>query len=1070
MLNVGRQMDVPLRTLVNEPTEEDYYWGRNSEDGRIPLNADGLPPSPSSVPKTQRITRQDYLNDQGKKLSRPKYDDQADRFITDENASRYPAGAFSDVVYPDGGGDANIIVDYQEGQSSYPKGQSKDGKFSETVQKTVNPALYYRGKDGEAIRVQPDSRVIVPPTDSQMYMADGRALTPQVLAANAKGKMVARTVGPRTGVGGITPNAVGNLGQFGRDITVDADTFTRPATGSIPMGRQGNPSVAAPLKPDGTPDRYINPDALPLGTSVFDVTPMGQPVRSIPQGFTGGGAVDKGLTTQQIVQYANADTQSNGDPSRNSKGEGVAGYVEVDESANVFNKNRIKAGDIAEEINRQADNAPQDALSLEDARAAFYNNDGSRSLSDGRQRTKTLEDAGIGGGGDNQNKGVTPLSKIAQSGDLLIGNPVSKNFEGRGMGGGKTQVNRQGAAQDLANMEVAGRSFYNSGDTEYPDANASSSMFGNAQSNQRYDNKQRARVVGQQLREFARRRSPVDDPIETDTPGAFTDKYGLFSGQKISETQNFVPGPSGSLVNEVRPDKDLPRQAGGPQTAAAIAALEKDFPEIYALIKGGEGYDISSPAGGNRQIPMDDPELGSKILFSPGKETNLGADTKVPPFPEGLELPTTNPQDRVKAFFPTSSTFRVAPSQSQGSDRFVESADGGIFSRTEQMFNPQTGKVEGVQQYDTPGVSYMEQYNEIGKAADFNKRMLRKALSDDYSRGAVYLDDDRRPMAPHYDYTGPDGIPLQQKYAAEDRANGLPVRPTAYDVSKRVHDIAQPQYGRPFDGNDADPTLSQFSPEVLKQAYATKELNNRLAEATETVYKYHTEFSPTPDQDNLTRTITVQNQDGTTSTIKKMMTTQELMDFQKLTRELPISRIVPDYSGKLESLKPSYRLVSPTGEELPNPLEKNFSPYTTPAPTPEPPQFQGGLSDKEDMSYGSPGVEPKSRQLRTGTTMMKLAPGVQQIPQSRDAVIYDPVEYAQAREQSAWEAEQAQQRLDFGESTPTYVPRTQEELAFEAKLAADAQAEVYALREKVSKQAQARRDQQLAARYENLAQ
>jgi hypothetical protein len=307
--------------------------------------------------------------------------------------------------------------------------------------------------------------------------------------------------------------------------------------------------------------------------------------------------------------------------------------------------------------------------------------------------------------------------------------------------------------------------------------------------------------------------------------------------------------------------------------------------------------------------------------------------------------------------------------------------------------------------------------------------MLRRALSDDYSRGAVYLDDNRRPMAPHYDYAGPDGVPLHQKYAAEDRANGLPVRQTAYDTAKRVHDIAQPQYGRPFDGNAADPVLSQFSPEVLKQAYATKEMNNRLAEATETVYKYHTGFSTTPDQDNLTRTIAIQNADGTTSAIKKMMTTEELMNLQRGIRELGIPRTV--------------NVHSPQG------MKQGYSPA---APTEEPPQFQGGLPDKEQMSYGSPGID-RARQVRTGNVMMDLAPAVQQIPQSRDRDNGDFVERDRLRDQVRQNLEA---RQSFGAIPSGKTPRTAEEMAAEAKMVADADRAAYELDQKAKQQAEAR--------------
>lgn len=1063
-LQVGRRMDVPLRTLVNEPTPEEGYRALDTETGRVPLNADGLPPSPNSLPVFKRIGTQVYQDLDGKMVTepipeRPGFETP---FITPETASQYPNGTYSNIAYYDGGDiDSNAGVDYQDNKSNYPKAVKQETKFGNAVQNTVNPAIYYRRKDGEAFDVEPGSRVVIPPTDNQMYKANGRALTPKVVALSAQGKAVAGTTPNAVGIGGMDPNAVNFLGRFGQDISVDPDTFRGPAGGRQTVGRQGNPSVAATLRLDGSPDRYINPSALPMGTSVFDVTPGGTPVRSIPRRFTNAGASDSGSTVDQIMNALNADTRSNGDPGFNRKGGGTGRNYEVDEAAGQFDKDRVKAGDIAEEISRQANNTQNSSGGSINETLDLIFGGSDRSMIDGRKRVEALERAGIGGGGPNQNRGITPLTKIGQSGDLLIGNPVSKEFEGRGMGGSEVQVNRQGAAQDLADMEVAGRSYYNSGGIEYPDANASSAMMGSVATRQQYDNEQRARLVGQQLREFARRRSPVNDPIETDTPYAFALKNDLGPGQKINENQNFVPGPQGSLVKEVRPDSQVARLSGNPQTAAAIAALETDFGEVYNLLKDAKAYDISSSAGSNsdrQRAPKDMPE-GLEILFSPGRETDLGADSKVPKFPEAIFLPTIDPNDRAKAPFPTSSTVRIASSQSDdpsaysAGDKFAEAASGGILSRTEQMYNAQTGAIEGVKQYMMPGRSYMEQFNEIGSAADLNKRMLRRVLTDEYDRGAVYLDDDRRPMAPHYDYKGPDGIPLQKKYAAEDRANGLPVRPTAYDTAKRVHEIARSQYGRPFDGNDADPTLSQFSPQVLKQAYAAKELNNRLAEATETIYKYHTEFSPTPDQDNLTRTITVQNADGTTSVIKKMMTTEELMNLQRRIRELGIARMVSDYSDKLISLKPSYRLVSPTGEELPNPLEKSFSPYTTPAPTPEPSQFQGGLPDAEQMSYGSPGID-RARQVKTGTTMMTFgAPAVQQIPQSRDRDNGDFVERDRLREQVRQNLEA---RQSFSAIPSGKTPRTPEEMAMEAQMAADADRAAIELDKKAKQQAETR--------------
>lgn len=1130
-LQVGRGMDVPLRTLVNEPTPEEGYRALDTETGRVPLNADGLPPSPNSLPVFKRVGTQVYQDLDGKMVTepipeRPGFETP---FITPETASQYPNGAYSRIAYYDGGNiDPNAGVDYQDGKGSYPQAASQETKFGDTVQGTVNPAIYYRGRDGKAIRVLPDSRVVVPQADGQIYTADGRSLTPQVLAMNAQGKAVARTTSKAMGVGGMTPNAVRDLGRFGQDISVDADTFRGPAGGRQTMGRQGNPSVAATVRLDGSPDRYINPDALPMGTSVFDVTPGGTPVRSIPRGYTNAGASDDGSTVNQIMNALNADTRSNGDPGSNSKGGGTGRNNEVDEAAGQFGKDRVKAGDIIEEISRQADEqSPDNALPLEDTRASFYSKNGERWLGDGRQQAKALEDMTIGGGGRSQPTGepnpIPLIGQQAQSGDMLFRNPITKNSTGPGLGGGLPYRNLPQIAQDLENMQVAGQPYYTSGEMEFPDANATSAMMGSVATRQQYDNEQRARLVGQQLREFARRRSPVNDPIETDTPYAFAFKNDLGPGQKINENQNFVPGPQGSLVKEVRPDSQVARQAGNPQTAAAIAALESDFGEVYNLLKDAKAYDISSSAGSNsdrQRAPKDVPK-GLEILFSPGRETDLGADSKVPRFPEAIFLPTIDPNDRVKAPFPTSSTVRIASSQSDdpsaysAGDKFVEAAIGGILSRTEQMYNAQTGEVEGVKQYMMPGRSYMEQFNEIGSAADLNKRMLRRALTDEYDRGAMYLDDDRRPMAPHYDYKGPDGIPLQEKYAAEDRANGLPVRPTAYDTAKRVHEIARPQYGRPFDGNEADPVLSQFSPQVLKQAYATKELNNRLAEATETVYKYHTEFSPTPDQDNLTRTITVQNADGTTSTIKKMMTTEQLMNLQRQTRELSLPRMVSDYSDKLVSLKPSYRLVSPAGEELPNPLEKNFSPYTMPAPTQEPPQFQGGLPDAEQMSYGSPGID-RARQLKTGAIMMGLGgtrglsqplnyemadvrkpqvdvtrgndgvfllnytkgnntgdnlsvgrafdergqdiplgggPAVQQIPQSRDRVNDDFVERDRLREQVRQNLEA---RQSFSAIPSGKTPRTPDEMAAEAQMAADAERAAIELDQRIKQQAEAR--------------
>lgn len=1057
-LRVGRRMNVPLNTLANKQTPEDAYWGLNSEDGRIPLNADDLPPSPKSVPVFKRIGTQTYQDIDGKMVTEPIPAPPGFEtpFITPETASQYPNGAYSKIAYADGGGDPNIILDYQDNKGSYPKAVSQEAKFGNTVQGTVNPAIYYRGRDGEAVQIQPNSRVVVPPADGQMYTSDGRALTPQVLAMNAQGKAVARTTSKAVGVGGMTPEAVQDLGRFGQNVDVDADTFRGPAGGRQTMGRQGNPSVAATLRLDGSVDRYINPNALPMGTSVFDITPGGTPVRSIPKGYTNAGAsVDgTGSTVNQIVGALN--TQDNGDPSPNQKGGGVKqGFAEFDEAARVSDGTRVKAGDVAEEIGKQADNARGSYGDSVDETLDLIFGGADRSMIDGRQRVQALESSGIGGGGYNQNRGVTPLTKIGQSGDLLIGNPVSKDFEGRGMGGSDTQVNRQGAAQDLANMEVAGRSYYNSGDMEFPDANATSAMMGSVATRQQYDNEQRARLVAQQLREFARRRSPVKDPIETDTPYAFTPRQG--SGKKISETQNFVPGPRGSLVEEVRPDETAARQAGDPQTAAAIAALESDFGEVYSLLKGPGvvGYDISSTSGSNsdrQRAPKDMPE-GLEILWSPGRNKDLGSDSEVPKFPEAIFLPTIDPNDRVKAPFPTSSTVRIASSQSDdpdaysAGDKFAEAASGGILSRTEQMYNAQTGEVQGVKQYMMPERSYMEQFNEIGSAADLNKRMLRRALTDEYDRGAMYLDDDRRPMAPHYDYKGPDGIPLQEKYAAEDRANGLPVRPTAYDTAKRVHEIARPQYGRPFDGNEADPVLSQFSPQVLKQAYATKELNNRLAEATETIYKYHTEFSPTPDQDNLTRTITVRNADGTTSAIKKMMTSEELMNLQRGTRELGIPRMTNTYSSQ------------------------GFKQDRTPAaPTEEPPQFQGGLPDAEQMSYGSPGID-RARQLKTGATMMDLGgtrglsqpakydiplgggPAVQQIPQSRDRDNGDFVERDRLREQVRQNLEA---RQSFSAIPSGKTPRTSEEMTAEAQMAADAERAAIELDQKAKQQAQAR--------------
>ena len=1163
MLQVGRRMDVPLRTLVNEPNAEAAYWGLNSENGRIPLNADNLPPSPKSVPMFKRIGTRTYQDIDGKMVVEPIPEPPgATPFITPETASQYPNATYSKFANYDGGDiDSSAGVDYHDNKSNFPKAVNQETAFGNTVQGTVNSAMYYRGRDGEVTRIQPDSRVIVPPADGQVYTTDGRALTSQVLATNAQGKAVARTTSNAVGVGGITPEAAQNLGQFGENIHVDADTFKGPAGGRQRMGQQGFPSVAATPLPDGTYDRYINPNALPMGTSVFDVTPGGTPVRSIPRDFTNAGASNSGSTVDQIMNALNADTRSNGDPGFNSKGGGTGRNYEVDEAAGSFGKDRVKAGDIAEEINRQADNYQDSyANSVEETLDMIFGGE-DRSMIDGRQRVKALEDIALGGGGYNQNRGVTPASVVGQSGDLLIRNDLSPRFQGRGLGQGVTQANRQGVAQDLANMEVAGRSYYNSGDMEFPDANAASAMVGNTQLRRQNDDVERGKIIARNLIDFQRRRSGTQqypaprqgqlpqygpdqaipykvlaqnplipegflpglsggrlvngamvtglrqgsivdgrqlnvgdlvgafptinspygvrqgmtgsgataaaarvyantpDRIETETPYAFAFKNNLRPGEKISETQNLVPGPQGSLVNEVRPDKAVARQAGNPQTAAAIAALESDFGEVYDLLKGPgvDGYDISSSAGSNsdRQIPMNDPSMGSKILWSPGREKDLGADSKVPPFPEAIELPTTDPQDRVKGMFRTTSTVRVPSSQlvnegvpAKGIE-FVEGGAGGIVSRTEQMYNAQTGEVEGVKQYMMPEDSYMDQFTKIERAADLNKRMLRRVLTDEYDRGTIYLDDDRRPMAPHYDYKGPDGIPLQEKYAAEDRANGLPVRRTAYDTAKRVHEIARPQYGRPFDGNEADPVLSQFSPQVLKQAYATKELNNRLAEATETIYKYHTEFSPTPDQDNLTRTITVQNADGTTSAIKKMMTTEELMNLQRGTRELGVDRITNTYS--------------PQG----------FKQDRTPAaPTPEPPQFQGGLPDAEDMSYGSPGID-RARQLKTGVVMMDLAPAVQQIPQSRDYVIYDPVEYSQKREQSQWEAEQAQQQVDSSQSFSSKpsgkTPRTAEDMRREAEAEAEAERVALALRKKVAEQVKNRTDATQAARWQNLA-
>jgi hypothetical protein len=160
-----------------------------------------------------------------------------------------------------------------------------------------------------------------------------------------------------------------------------------------------------------------------------------------------------------------------------------------------------------------------------------------------------------------------------------------------------------------------------------------------------------------------------------------------------------------------------------------------------------------------------------------------------------------------------------------------------------------------------------------------------------------------------------------------------------------------------------------------------------------------------------------------------MMTTQELMDFQRNFRELGIDRTVNNYS--------------------PQGMKQGYSPA---APTEEPRQFQGGLPDAEQMSYGSPGID-RARQVRTGNMMMDLAPAVQQIPQSRDRDNGDFVERDRLREQTR---ENLEARQSFSAIPSGKTPRTPEEMATEAKMMADADRAAYELDQKARQQAEAR--------------
>jgi hypothetical protein len=448
----------------------------------------------------------------------------------------------------------------------------------------------------------------------------------------------------------------------------------------------------------------------------------------------------------------------------------------------------------------------------------------------------------------------------------------------------------------------------------------------------------------------------------------------------ISETQPLTVGRMGTLVNDRREDVVGPRVAGQrPNTLDQLRDLDPDLFELFN--QPVVGFNATNVLPDGKEVaPPDFPDILKHGVYLGGPDQTVG---------EFIGLPGKSPYDRATDYYGLTSTVPATDNQAGGV------SDGGYIenlgnpqqiNRTQQKINPVTGEIVKADRTDITGKTYIEGVRDLEKIAEENRRLLRAATEQEFLGGKVYKDYFDRPMAPHQDFLDADGVPLHQKLLAEDRAMSLPARPTLYDFSKLVHERAQPgarefnlYQDNPAEG-DIDRQFRALPENLLLQAYATKEMNNRAKKARSIADAYATGTYKDPGDARMAFSVLTENGP---QTVVKTLSPEKYVEIADTLRTSgpPLIQTKPRLSWEITDRLEAVHDLLASGQITRAEYETQVQILTN-GLVQEPQstvdfrvpidQAVETLPSPEQVGQAFPGVD-RSRQVPTGGPMMRVA-------------------------------------------------------------------------------------------------